>query len=114
MPDDTVQEERRSSLTGRRCTDHCLSHEANIVILENHAHRLTVIEDMQPVSFNQFKWIIGIIASIFLSLFTISIYNSQKAITALHAIQLDQQRALMSIEEIKEDVQDIKQKIPGG
>lgn len=111
MSDETPAKDRRVN-QGRRCTDYCLSHEANTVILENHAERLHNIEEMQPVSFSHYKWGIGIIVSIFLSLFTISLYNSQKAISALHTIQLDQQKALYSIQEVKEDIKEIKKKIP--
>ena len=86
----------------------CLYHQAHEVIMKGLDYRIKAVEDSCPVPYNNHKWAVGIIITIILGLFSISIYTSYYAIQALHQIQIKQERLIVGIKQIKQDISEIK------
>jgi hypothetical protein len=94
----------------RRISDRreCAFHEKHETLLKGYAKQLQHIEEKDYVPMATLKWWIGTIVAIFVSLFTVSLYTSQVAISSLHEIKLRQERTITKIEGLKENIDDFK------
>lgn len=86
----------------------CLNHRAHEIIMEGQEKRISNIEHNQPVPYTNFKWVIGILISMMISLFSITYYTSKNATDALHLIQIQQERLIVNAESIRDDIKQLQ------
>lgn len=87
----------------------CIMHSKHEVLIESFQRRLKNLDDKDLVPMSTLKWWIGSVIGIFVTLFSISLYTSQSAISALNDIRTTQQVTISQIKEVKEDLKDIKE-----
>lgn len=92
----------------RSCDDSCMNHSGHVFQIENNAQRIKMVEDSKPVPYANFKWTIGVVVTIFLSLFSISTYTSLKASDALADIRIKQSETIFKLTALQEDVTELK------
>lgn len=95
--------ERRECVAG-----HCLDHRAHIVTMEGLSNRIGSIEAAKPISFGHFKWTIGIMITIFLTLFSMSLYSAREVKEELTQVRIQQERMINRIEGLQEQIKGIK------
>lgn len=106
MTDDVINysgPERRECVAG-----HCLDHRAHIVTMEGLSNRIHNIEEAKPVSFAHFKWTIGILITVFLTLFSMSLYTAKEVKEELTQVRIQQERMINRIEGLKEEIKGMK------
>lgn len=97
----------------RTCPDRgaCLDHAGVTEKIENGRRRIQNIERQNFVPFSLYKWSIGIIISIFISLFSISIYLTFETKSELATISKTLERSTYKIEKISDQLEEVKRKI---
>jgi len=94
----------------RECPNHgaCLDHTGLVVEVKTNAQKIRDVESQRFVPFNHYKWAIGIVFSVLISLFSIAIYLSVNTNSSLHEISAKQQTTIYKISDIKNDIDDLK------
>lgn len=103
-------EDRRSGLERRICQNagSCFSHSGIDERVKASETKLKSFEDQNFVPFSNYKWSIGILASILLSLFSISIYLSLSVNSALNQISAKQETTIYKISVIQKEIEELK------
>lgn len=91
-------EERRS----------CLLHARHEEKFEGVEKRIEDIENEHPVSFSLFKWSLGLTISVMVSLFSLSLYVSERANEKLHIIEVKQETTITKLEQVRSELRTIK------
>lgn len=98
-------ERRYSGPERRECMmDQCLEHSGHIVTLKSLGDRVGSIEESKPVSFNHFKWMVGIIVTALITIFSMILYNVRETKDELTQIRIQQERTLNKIESIQDRI----------
>jgi len=94
----------------RRAYSHtCFDHGRHEERMANHGKRITDIEDRNPIGMPVFKWAIGSVLFVTLTLFTIPLYMFYDTSDTLVEIKVRQERTIAKLEEVTEDLREIKQ-----
>ena len=86
----------------------CLLHSRHEVLIDSFQRRLKTIDDRDYVPMSTLKWIVGSVIGIFITLFSISLYTAQGAVTALNEIKVQQKTTITIVEGIKDDIAEVK------
>ena len=102
--------ERRSGLERRTCPniDSCLNHTGMTERIKANELKINAIDGKNYVPFSNYKWGIGIISSILISLFSISIYLSIDTNSQLNQIESQQKTTIYKISDMQKDIEDLK------
>lgn len=103
-------DDRRTGIERRTCPNHdsCLNHTGLIERIKSNEQKTTAMENKNFVPFNNYKWGIGILSSVLLSLFSISIYLALNTSAALSTISAKQETTIYKITVVQKDIEDLK------
>lgn len=96
----------------RSCTvDDCMEHSGLTAKIDHLMTKTNIMESKNFVSWAQYKWSMGLMVSIFISLFTISIYLTIDGNQALKEIEKKQITIMGNISHLQLQVEEIKHKV---
>lgn len=96
----------------RQCTAaDCMEHSGLQAKIENLVSKTDGLESKNFVSWSQYKWSMGLMVSIFISLFSISIYLTIDGNQALEEIEKKQITIMGNISHLQMQLEEIKQKV---
>lgn len=103
-------DERRMGIDRRTCPNHdsCLNHTGLIERIKSNEQKTVAMENQNFVPFNNYKWGIGILSSVLLSLFSISIYLALNTSASLSTISAKQETTIYKISVVQKDIEDLK------
>ena len=91
------------------CEAQCMNHAAHVVKINGLRDHIKAIEDKNPVAWSNFRWAVGIGATLLITLFSIAIGISIDTSRSLRDISIKQEKTIYKIEELQKDVGEIKQ-----
>jgi len=86
----------------------CYNHGAHEERMASHSARIKAIEESKPVTFHNFRWIIGLGASVMLALFVIPVYMYGESSKDLTDIKIKQETTIYRIEQLALSVEEMK------
>lgn len=89
----------------------CLDHAGLVEQIKNLTKKAEYIEHQNYVPFSNYKWAIGILSSVLVSLFSISIYLALETTHELNSISTKQETTIYKISDIQTDLLELKRKI---
>lgn len=96
--------ERRTCPNAGACLDHSGIVERTI----SNEKDIQNLKEKNFVTFSNYKWSIGILASILISLFSIAIYLALDTSKSLHTISAKQETTIYKITDIQKEMDDLK------
>lgn len=92
----------------RRVGSPCLDHSGHVRWIKANASSIDALWDLKPISLSIFKLVIGVLVTIFLCLFSISLYAALDTRDTLYEISNKQQEIMYSLKGLREDVAYLK------